>query len=159
MTKIIKNGAIVESDFTVIKDDEVDISQQNQVLPLSVFLANKDALAGRTDFGIWLDSHEEVETISQDINCPVIALNFPAFTDGRAYSSANILRSQYGYIGEIRAIGDVRRDQLEQMLRCGFDAFELAEGQDFEDAICSLKGFSQNYQTTADRPEPLFRRR
>jgi len=89
----------------------------------------------------------------------VIALNFPSFFDGRSLSSANILRRRYGYTGELRAIGDVRRDQLDQMQRCGINAFQLAEGQDIRKALSSLSSFSYNYQSSIDRPEPLFRQR
>ncbi len=159
MTNIIKNGEIVESNFVVATGDDVDISIDNQLLPLSVYLENREALAGRNDYGVWLNSDEEVELLEDNIDCNVIALNFTAFNDGRAYSSANILRRRYGYEGEIRAIGDVRRDELEQMIRCGFDAFELAEGQDIEASLASLTGFSVSYQPTADRPDPLFRNR
>tara|TARA_Y100000814_G_C12303486_1_gene392569 strand:- start:239 stop:718 length:480 start_codon:yes stop_codon:yes gene_type:complete len=159
MTNIIKNGEIVESNLVVTTGDNVDISIDNQLLPLSVYLENQEALAGRNDYGVWLDSDEEVELLEGKLNCNVIALNFTAFNDGRAYSSAHILRRRYGYEGEIRAIGDVRRDELEQMIRCGFDAFELADSQDIEASLASLSGFSVSYQPTADRPEPLFRRR
>ena len=159
MTNIIKNGEIVESNFVVAAGDDVDISVDNQLLPLSVYLENREALSGRNDYGVWLDSDEEVELLEDKIDCNVIALNFSAFNDGRAYSSANILRRRYGYEGEIRAIGDVRRDELEQMIRCGFDAFELADGQDIEASLASLTGFTVSYQPTADRPDPLFRNR
>lgn len=159
MAKIIKNDEIIDSNLTIATGDDIDISQDNQLLPLTVYLANREALAGRNDYGVWLDSNEEVELLDGKIDCNVIGLNFPAFTDGRAFSSANILRRKLGYQGEIRAIGDVRRDQLEQMIRCGFDAFDLAPGQELEEALASLQGFSDNYQTTTDRPEPLFKRR
>ena len=126
---------------------------------LSVSYLYPDVVIPLTDYGVWLDSDEEVELLEGKLNCNVIALNFTAFNDGRAYSSAHILRRRYGYEGEIRAIGDVRRDELEQMIRCGFDAFELADSQDIEASLASLSGFSVSYQPTADRPEPLFRRR
>lgn len=159
MARIIKNDEIIESNLTVASGDDIDIVQDNQLLPLTVYLANREALAGSNNYGVWLDSDEEVELLKGKIDCNVIGLNFPAFNDGRAYSSADILRRKLGYKGEIRAIGDVRRDQLEQMIRCGFDAFELAPGQDLEESLASLQGFSENYQVTTDKPEPLFKRR
>jgi len=89
----------------------------------------------------------------------VIALNFPSFTDGRHYSSARLLRERYGYKGEIRAIGDVLRDQLFYMRRCGFDAFAIRADRDPVDALEGLKDFSVTYQAAADDERPLFRRR
>ena len=110
--------------------------------------------------GIWLDTNEQVEEIPDDLeHFQVIALNFPKFTDGRHYSSARLLRERYGYKGEIRAIGDVLRDQLFYMRRCGFDAFAIRADRDPEDALQSLKDFSVRYQAAVDERLPLFRRR
>ena len=81
---------------------------------------------------------------------------FSSFSDGRSYSSAVILRRRYSYQGEIRAVGDVRLDQLEQMSRCGFDSYELAGDQDRDKAIKFLeKNFSYSYPATV-REMPLF---
>lgn len=160
MPSLIKDRSITTSEFTVVDLEAATVEGSNQILPLSFYLENKDALQGRNDIGVWLEAGEEIEDLEAHIhNLPVIALNFPAFADGRAYSSANVLRRSMAYEGEIRAIGDVRRDQLNQMLNCGFNAFELAEGQDAEKCLAALEGFSQNYQSTVERPEPLFRRR
>ena len=106
-----------------------------------------------------VDAGEEIEVIADQLaSIEVVALAFPAFSDGRAYSSASILRRTYGFTGEIRAIGDVRIDQLEQMVRCGFDTFELADGQDSALAAEKLAGFTYSYQSTIDR-KPLFHTR
>lgn len=98
-----------------------------------------------------------------DLGCDVsgfstIILEFPAFKDGRAYSQARILRSRFLYTGEIRARGNVLRDQILFMKRCGFNAFELA-GSDAEGASAALSEFSHVYQTSADGASPLWRRR
>ena len=84
-----------------------------------------------------------------------MALNFPTVRDGRPYSSASILRRQLGYAGELRAIGDLRPDQFEQMSRCGFDLLCLADGSVV--AAADVQKFSFHYQSSADRSEPLFR--
>ena len=89
----------------------------------------------------------------------VIAINFPKFGDGRGYSIARLLREQYGYKGELRATGEVARDHLHAMAQCGFDSFELREGEDPQEAIKAFDAFSEQYQATAARPTPLFRRR
>ena len=88
-----------------------------------------------------------------------VEVNFPSFTDGRGYSIARLLRERYGYQGELRAVGDVQRDQLFYLSRCGFDAFLLREGQDAGEALSALRDFSEAYQASVERPEPLFRRR
>jgi len=89
----------------------------------------------------------------------VIAVNFPKFGDGRGYSVGRLLRERYGFQGELRAVGEVARDHLYAMAQCGFDAFELRAGEDPQEALTAFADFSENYQATAARPEPLFRRR
>ncbi|MDA0789145.1 MAG: DUF934 domain-containing protein [Proteobacteria bacterium] len=159
MVTIIKNDAIDESPFEVVCGDAIDLAESNQILPMATYLESLEQLRGRNDIGVWVDADEEVEALAGLLDLQVIALNFPAFNDGRAYSSANLLRRKLGFEGEIRAIGDVRRDQLEQMVRCGFDAFEMADGQDLDAALASLKVFSDTYQIAIGTPQPLFRRR
>lgn len=89
----------------------------------------------------------------------VIAVNFPKFSDGRGYSIGRLLRERHGYKGELRAVGEVARDHLHAMAQCGFDAFELRAGDDPQEALKAFGDFSEQYQTTAAQPEPLFRRR
>ena len=89
----------------------------------------------------------------------VIAVNFPKFSDGRGYSIGRLLRERYGYKGELRAVGEVARDHLYAMAQCGFDAFELREGEDPQEALKAFGDFSEQYQATAAQPSPLFRRR
>jgi uncharacterized protein (DUF934 family) len=89
----------------------------------------------------------------------VVAINFPKFGDGRGYSIARLLRERYGYKGELRAVGEVARDHLQAMAQCGFDAFELREGEDPQEALAAFEDFSDSYQATVAQPQPLFRRR
>jgi len=89
----------------------------------------------------------------------VIAVNFPKFGDGRGYSIARLLRERYGYKGELRAVGEVARDHLQAMAQCGFDAFQMREGEDAQEALVAFADFSDSYQATAAQPQPLFRRR
>ncbi len=100
-----------------------------------------------------------VEHIAEDLSSfGIIILKFPTFKDGRAYSQARLLRERFGYTGEIRARGDVLRDQTLFMARCGFDAFEFA-GDDTAAASAALGEFSLAYQSAADRMEPVWRQR
>ena len=135
------------------------------IVPLSVWLGRRPELEPRAQagqLGVWLDSFEEPEALVEgvvDINrFAVIAINFPKFIDGRGYSVGRLLRERYGYRNELRAIGDVLRDQLFYLKRCGFDAYQLSAHHDMRDALASLKDFSDPYQAAVDDPRPLFRR-
>ena len=81
------------------------------------------------------------------------------FSDGRGYSYAQLLSTQYGYSGELRAIGDVLRDQLFYLKRCGFNSFALREDQKIEEAVNNLSDFNETYQASSDNPKPLYARR
>jgi uncharacterized protein (DUF934 family) len=125
-----------------------------------LWMSDKDGLlqSGR-HIGVWLDSDQPASLIAADLpNLHLVALNFPGFMDGRAYSTAAVLRRHYGYTGEIRAIGDVLRDQLYFMKRCGFTTFELRDSVKLEDAQRAFKDFSGSYASTVEDPQPLFRR-
>ena len=88
-----------------------------------------------------------------------IAVNFPRFGDGRGYSIARLLRERYAYKGELRAIVEVSRDLLHAMAQCGFDVFQLREGENPQEALSAFGDFSEQYQATSAQPVPLFRRR
>ncbi|MCW3148039.1 DUF934 domain-containing protein [Stutzerimonas stutzeri] len=164
MQRIIKNGQIIDETWHLLPKEETLDGLSNcddLIVPLHLWVDHAHALKVRDGgLGVWLDADEAVEEIADDLQYfQVIALNFPAFTDGRHYSSARLLRERYGYKGEIRAIGDVLRDQLFFMRRCGFDAFAIRPDRDPEDALQGLKDFSVTYQAAADDALPLFRRR
>jgi uncharacterized protein (DUF934 family) len=89
----------------------------------------------------------------------VVAIAFPVFTDGRGYSLARLVRERLGFRGELRAVGDVQRDQIFYLLRCGFDAFALGAGKQLDEALGAFEDFTEAYQAGADQPIPLYRRR
>ena len=167
MSKIIKNGQIVDDAWLVLKLSEeqapesVALPDTPTLLPLAVWLAHKDEiLARKQPVGIWLESNEGPESIANDLkHFTIIGVNFPKFADGRGYSTARLLRERFAYSGEIRALGDVLRDQLFLLKRCGFDAFAVRQDKDIEAALAGLTAFSESYQTAVDQPQPLFRRR
>lgn len=164
MQRIIKNDQVVDESWHLLpKDATLDglSNCDDLIVPLALWREHDHALKARDGgLGVWLDADEQIEEIADDLaHFKVIALNFPAFTDGRHYSSARLLRERYGYKGEIRAIGDVLRDQLFLMRRCGFDAFAVRADRDPYDALEGLKDFSVTYQAAADDPRPLFLRR
>lgn len=164
MQQIIKGNEVVQDSWELLpKDTTLDqlTNTGDIIVPLALWLEHAHALKARDGrLGVWLDSDEEAESIADDLeHFAVIALNFPVFSDGRNYSNARLLRDRYAYKGELRAIGDVLRDQLFYMHRCGFDAYALREDHDAHEAVASLKDFSVVYQAATDQPLPLFRRR
>ena len=165
MPQIIKEHQVVEDDWQIVNKpangEALALSSGKLILPAGLWLAEKDQLAThRGKLGVWLDSDEPPELIVADLDFfPVIAINFPAFTDGRGYSYARKLREYYGYKGELRAIGDVLRDQLFFMKRCGFNAFSLRTDRDIHQALESLNDFAHCYQAASDQHLPLFRQR
>lgn len=135
------------------------------ILPLPVWLARKDTLADRIakgEIGVWLATHEVLETLTEaqgDLNVlPIIAVYVERFADGRIFSIGNLLRTRYGYKHELRAFGDVLRDQLFFLKRCGYDSYLIRADRSAEDALAGLKDFTQPYQGAVDINQPVWRR-
>jgi uncharacterized protein (DUF934 family) len=131
------------------------------IVPLAMWHGQRDQLIARPSrLGVWLDSHEEPAAIAEDLKFfGVVAVNFPKFGDGRGYSIARLLRERYGWKGELRAVGDIFRDQIFFLSSCGFNAFTLRAGEDAQEALGAFSDFSDAYQSSVERPLPLFRRR
>ena len=131
------------------------------IVPLSAWRAQRqELLAHEGGLGIWLTGSDEPGDIASDLeHFDIVAVRFASFTDGRGYSIGRLLRERYRWLGELRAIGDVQRDQLYYLFRCGFDAYDLRDGEDVETAFAAFNDFSEAYQTGVDRSVPLFRRR
>ncbi len=165
MRNIIKDRQVVADDWSVLKLHEGDAPENitvpagKVIVPLTVWQAQRTTLIGRTNVGVWFASSERPEDLKDDAaHLPVIAIDFPKFADGRGYSIAYNLRARLNYTGELRAIGDVLRDQLFYMQRVGFNAFAVREDRDIHDALKGLSDFSTPYQTSWDQKSPLFRR-
>lgn len=162
---IIKNKAIVDDDWSVLRLGENDTPESvavpagKVIVPLQVWQAQRGTLQQRADRGVWLATDERAEDLQDDAEkFAVIAVHFPKFGDGRGYSIACHLRTRLGYRGELRAIGDVLRDQMFYMQRAGFDAFAPRADKDIHEALKGLSDFSLSYQASADESAPLFRR-
>ncbi len=163
--KIIKDKAVVNDDWSVLRlregdaADSIKVPDGKVMVPLPVWNCQFEALRGRTGLGLWLAGFERIEDIPDDIHrFPVIAVDFHKFTDGRGYTLAYRLRRQHGYRGELRAMGDIQRDQLFYLKRVGFDAFALREDKEPQAALSGFNDFSVTYQASADTVAPLFRR-
>jgi uncharacterized protein (DUF934 family) len=135
------------------------------IVPLQVWRARREELASRLaagELGVWFESFELIEDLIEtvdDINVfPVIAWDFVRFADGRGFSAAALLRQRYGYRNELRAIGDVLRDQLFFLRRCGFDAYELRADRSVDVALTGFNDFAEPYQASVQIDQPLWRR-
>jgi uncharacterized protein (DUF934 family) len=159
MTRIIKNRQIVEDHWQTIADD-AEMPAGPVLVSLARWNREQAALLERGEpLGVRLLNTANIADLVADLpHWQVVALEFPKFADGRAYSQARLLRERYGYQGEIRAVGDVLRDQLWFMARSGFDAFEVRADRSLEDALAAFGEFSESYQPAADQPLPLYRR-
>lgn len=162
MGKVIIDGAIVENQWQRLEAGDLENgtpADAKIIVPLAYWQENRDALISRGDVAVWLAPGEEPKDLEDDLGAlPLIAIHFPAFKDGRGYSYARELRTRYGFKGEVRATGDVLRDQLFYMTRCGFNAFEVREDRSIEDALNGLKDFTVTYQADVNDPRPIYRR-
>jgi uncharacterized protein (DUF934 family) len=142
-------------------DAALPLPQGPVLVPLAYWTANRGELAARRQpIGVWLAPGDDPAAIADELDrFSVVAVHFPKVGDGRGYSTAVLLRTRYGYRGELRAFGDLGRDQLFFLARCGFDSFKLAPHHDPEGALASFTDFTVRYQGSVDDPVPLFRKR
>ena len=164
MPKLIKLAdgryGAAEDVFTTVADEDA-IPEGPVILSLTRFQAEGDALlsAGRP-VGVRILPDEAIEDLADDLpRLAVVALAVPKYADGRAYSSAALLRQRLGYAGEVRAVGDVLREQASNMVRCGFDAFVPADGATADDWAAAAGRYRHVYQRAVDARAPVFEER
>lgn len=160
MRKIIRDREPVDDHWVYLGagvpvTDGVDV-----VVPLAVFLADTAALLARGNrLGVRIEPGEGIADIVPHLGkIALVVLNFPAFHDGRGLSYARELRERHRYSGEIRAVGDVQRDQAHGMYRCGINAFDVKEGKSIVDVLNGIDDFSTGYQGDVYDPRPVYRR-
>ena len=161
---IAEGGHVVDEAWTTVDDiDQLSAVPDDApiIVPSALWSADRDTLLVRKgSMGVLLAPDDDPADIADDLGqFELVAVQFPKFTDGRGYSIARLLRERYGYTGPLRAVGDVLRDQLFYMLRCGFDAFAMKHDDQIDAALSAYRDFSDAYQTSVDRKEPLFVRR
>jgi len=166
MPKLIElaNGEARWADdaFVNITDEDAIPETGDVILSLTRFEAEGDALLSSNSrrVGVRIESNEEIEVLAYDLpRIAVVALAFPKYRDGRAYTSARLLRERFHYQGQIRAVGDVLQEQAGFMVRVGFDAFEPNDGATPEAWTKAASRFRHVYQRAADDRAVAFEER
>ena len=160
MPTLVKDLRVVPDEWTLVGSGDVpDPVPERTILALEDWLPRRAALSGgRT--GVWVEGDAEAEAVGPHAaDLPLIAVRFPAFADGRGLSLGALLRTRYGFEGELRAYGDILPDLAQYLHRSGFDAFLLADRRSAEVAIASVGSISDHYQASVRQPVPAFRRR
>ncbi|MEX2453247.1 MAG: DUF934 domain-containing protein [Rhodospirillaceae bacterium] len=154
---LVKDKGITEDRWTHLADGE-DLPLDGPVIvSADRWLAERESLVHRNGgIGIRMRNDRSLHDVAEDLfRFGVVALEFPAFRDGRAYTQARLLRERFRFDGEIRACGDVLRDQLLFMQRCGIDAFEISKQADAEAFAAAIGEISVVYQPAADDSLPV----
>lgn len=161
MRKIIKDKKIIDDNWLVLTEIQNQLPSGKLIVSVPLWQSHKEQLQSHSDeIGILLEPENEPAEIADDLaHFSLIAINFPKFADGRGFSSARELRTRYNYDKEIRAVGDVLRDQIYLMARCGFNAFAVREDRCINDALNAFNDFSVNYQADAVEQRPLYQTR
>jgi uncharacterized protein (DUF934 family) len=158
---LLEDGSLHADSWRHLDDDEAVSASDSVTVSLTRWKKASDTLRARNGkLGLRLPNDAAPEQIASDLDrFDLIVLNFPKFTDGRAYSQARLLRSRYGYKGELRAAGDVLRDQLLFMRRCGFNSFVVGERAIKEDWAKAFGEFDVFYQDAPDHRPWVMRER
>ncbi|MBL1419725.1 MAG: DUF934 domain-containing protein [Alphaproteobacteria bacterium] len=147
-----KQGETAENENIIIRDVEGLTLHDDQILPYAYWLAQKAEIKQKLNrVAIWLDSHDDIEALSDDLSSiDLIALNFPKFGDGRAFTMAHLLQDKFNYKGEIRAIGHPIADQAQFLFRCGVDSIDIPDAQDPTIWVKEATRMSRFYQRSAE---------
>lgn len=145
---INQHGLVLSDPWRCISTEEVGEAcnpvAQHLVLPMPLWFVHGQRLVDRGySVGVWLAPEDEPDDLAPTLKLlPVIAVQFSKFTDGRGYSQGRILRERMGYSGDLRAMGDILRDQIYLLYKCGFSSFALRADQSPEEAVAAIKDFS-----------------
>jgi len=145
MARIINRGLIVDDTWSVVTNDDQAVSAAGGklLLPLAAWQKSPPPTADCPRPGVWLAPDDDLAPLLPHLPViPAIAIHFPSFTDGRGYSLARLLRQRHGFTGELRAFGDILRDQIYFLHRCGFDVFCLRADQDIDEALAALADYT-----------------
>jgi uncharacterized protein (DUF934 family) len=149
---LVRDSALVTDEYSHVADGAEIPAEGPVLVGFEQWQAHRERLLRRgSAVGVRLRSDQSPELIAEDLaDLELVALEFPKFRDGRAYSYARILRERYGFRGEVRAVGEVLMEQLHFMLRTGFNAFEIEGNDPLGQVRTALGDFSVWYQPTGD---------
>ncbi len=158
---LLKDGKLIDDPWTHLPDEVAIPASGPVIVGLKRWREERDSLLKRKEpVGVRLQSDHTAGDVAEDLDSlGLVALAFPVYRDGRAYTNARRLRERHGYKGEVRAIGNVLRDQYMFMLRCGFDALEVKEGETEQDWQTATSAITDVYQPAADGKETVLQRR
>ena len=159
--RLVKNAQVIEDHYVRVEDDAPVPDNVPAIIPVARFLADHAELTARNaPTGVLWPNNRDVAELAPHLDrLALVALVFPAFKDGRAYSQARLVRERYGFRGELRATGDVLRDQFLFLLRAGFDAFEVKKDADAAAFASSVARYSVFYQPAGDARLSALQRR
>ncbi|MDJ0949534.1 MAG: DUF934 domain-containing protein [Alphaproteobacteria bacterium] len=149
---LLKDGRLVEDPWVPLADEDPVPKDGPVLVSLARWQAEREILRVRpAPVGVRLASDDSAEALADDLaDVALVAVDFPAFADGRGYSTARLLRERYGFTGELRAVGNILRDQYLFLARCGFDAFEVSDARAPEAWRAAMAEFHNFYQPAAD---------
>ncbi len=157
--RIIEDRRVVTDRYAFVADDAPVPPRGPVIVTWARWQAERAALQGRRELGVRVPGAVAPEDVAPDLpHFAMVCVEFARFGDGRGYTTARLLRERFGYRGTLRAVGDVMRDQLFYMARCGFNAFAVKEGKDVDDALRAFEELSVKYQPAVDEPLPLWKR-
>lgn len=150
---LIKDRKVIEDNWVRVTDDASLPAEGGAIVSIARWRREHVELSGRNaPIGVQLESVDGPEAVEAHLDrLNLIAVPFMTFRDGRGYSTGRLLRERFGFTGELRAVGNVLRDQLTYLERCGFDSFEYAGKVDAKKALSAFVDISVVYQTAADR--------
>ncbi len=163
MPKLVKNGELTAHSWVALRTENdvnsTDLNQGQWLVPAEQFetIAQAHPNAQLGVLASPATDPEQLKTISESVE--IVAIDFPAFMDGRGFSLARTVREYADFAGEIRAVGHFIHDQIFYLSRCGFNSFEFNDETTIETVQAFLSSFSESYQAGTDEPQPLFRRR
>lgn len=156
--QLIRGTSVLEIEDAFIADGDPLPATGQVLVSMERWVRDAQALRHRGGVGVRVRCDSRVEELEAELaGLELIELEFPRFTDGRAYSSARLLRERYHYQGELRAVGDVLPDQLPHMRRCGIDSFRLQPGKSVATALAALAQSAIHYQPATDGARPPWR--
>ena len=160
MPTLVRERAVARDDWTLLEAPVPPAAVRDRsILPLAAWLEHGAALDSPEHLGVWMAGDTEPEACTPFLDrVALVAIHFPAFTDGRGISLGMLLRSRHGFDGELRAYGDILPDLVPYLNRSGFDAFVLADERAAKTAIAAMSAMTDHYQGSVRQPLPAFRR-